>query len=265
MKKNILATTLLMGAISTQAAVVTYDFNTDMGDSTSGADLTASTIAYAIGSNSDGAPNSSERAWNPATVSGEYELNMGQRGIGNSGITDAALALGAASQLTFTLTPNAGDALDFSASALNFGSTLYNDGNNQSMDFAYKVWADTGSGLQAVGALQSYSMTSVADTQNRLLQVDETSKLNGFEVADGAINSQSQAYSFDLSSLGAVAADQAVTLAITISGNRNNQFTWGNSIDDIVVNNVVIPEPATLGMIAATGLGIVFIRRRLML
>jgi len=265
MKKRILATALIAGSIVAHGAVVTYDFDTDMGDSTSGTELRASTITYAVGTNSDGAPDSSERAWNQTSASGEYELNMGQRGIGNSGITDAALALGAASQLTFTLTPNAGESLDFSASQLDFNASFYNDLNSGNMSFAYKIWADTGAGLQAVGTLQSIALSAAPGTENRLLQTDELTDLPGLSLDDGSIESQVNGFTFDLSTLGAVANDQAVTFAITLSGNRNNQFTWGNSIDEITLSNVVIPEPATLGMLAMVGAGIIFIRRRFMI
>ena len=263
MKKIISILTIGMVA-ATHAAIVTYDFDAGLGDSTSGADLTAGTIAYAIGTNSDGSPNSSERAWNPATTSGDYELNIGQRGVGNSGTADEDLAPGVASQLTFTLTPNAGEALSFATSSLDFTSLIYNDGSNQTMSIAYKIWADTGTGLEAIAPRQTHNVTSVKDTLSILTKTDEGTPLPGFGLVNGQMNMQSSALSFDLSTIGLLEADQAITLAITISGNRNNQFTWGNSVDDIVVDNIVVPEPVTLSLIASAGAGLLFIRRKFM-
>lgn len=63
MKKLIIIMTVMIMASMVQATVITFDFNTGMGDSTSGADLTVGDIVYAVGTNSDGVPDSSERAW----------------------------------------------------------------------------------------------------------------------------------------------------------------------------------------------------------
>ena len=140
-------------SVIANAAVVTYDFNTGMADSTSGSGLTAGAIAYAVGTQSDGAPDSSERAWDQTSASGDYLLNIGQRGIGNSGVADANLDTTVAATLQFTLTPNSGESLNFSSSTLSFDQSVYAD-NSGSVNFGYKIWADTGSGFVAVGVLQ---------------------------------------------------------------------------------------------------------------
>ncbi len=63
---------------------------------------------------------------------------------------------------------------------------------------------------------------------------------------------------------GAALADGQVLIMrwrIPLTGQNEN----GLFIDDVVVNNfVAIPEPATLGLIAAFGVSVLFIRRLMM-
>jgi len=241
---------MVMASLS-QATVVTYNFNTDMGDSTSGADLTAGDISYAVGTNSDGAPDSSERAWDQTTASGEYLLNIGQRGVGNSGVADSNLTTTAAATLQFTLTPLGDDALDFSASTLTFDQSVYTDVSD--VNFAYKIWADSGSGFVAVGVLQTMGLfTYSGGTESRLLQTDESTDLPYFYLTDGSIESQDNSFSFDLSSLGVLPANQAVTIAIAISATRNNQFNFGSGIDNITLNVAHTPRDMYLDLNGTT-------------
>ena len=236
MKKIMILLTIGL-VVATQATVVTYNFDAGLDDSTSGSDLTAGTMAYAVGSNDDGAPNSIQRAWDPAMAPGDYLLQIGQRGTGNSGISDAALEIGAASQLTFELTPNAGEALDFSAATLSFDSLIYSD-SAANIAFAYKVWAETGSGFEKQASLQSLSFVHTAGgTGSHLRETDKTTVLTtAAPLTDGAITREKTALVFDITSLGVRSVDQSVTFAITLSGNRNNQFAWASGIDNLIVD-----------------------------
>jgi hypothetical protein len=245
MKKIISILTIGMVA-ATHAAVVTYNFDTGLGDTTSGADLSAGTIAYAVGSNSDSGTltiqDTAVQAWDNTRASGDYILNIGQRGIGNSGTNDANFDIGAAAQLSFTITPNTGEALSFVASSMTFDSFFYADDGATDKPFAegYKVWADTGSGFVALAPLQVNNATYVASTGNALYATDELTLLgDAAPLSDGIVFSQHDAMSFDISSLGALASDQSVTFAITISGDRNNQRDFNTAVDNIVVDNIV--------------------------
>ncbi len=85
--------------------------------------------------------------------------------------------------------------------------------------------------------------------------------LPGFALSGGSIQSQDTAFSFNLSSLGALAPDQAVTVAIAMSTNRNNQFNFGNTLDNIVLDpSIVIPEPSSLALLGL-GAGLLTILR----
>lgn len=253
-----------VAAITTaaNAATVTYDFDSGLGDSTSGSDLTAGAVSYAVGTQSDGAPDSSERAWDQTSASGDYLLNFGQRGLGNSGVADANLTTTAAATLQFTLAPNAGQSLDFTTATIGFDHTSYADSGN--VNFAYKVWADTGSGFVAVGALQTTgTFTYVSGTEAILLETDESTALTGFSLTGGTIQSQDTAFSFDISSLGALADDQAVTFALAISTDRNNQFGLGNGFDNLEVSGITaVPEPSSAALLGLGGLGLILRRRK---
>ena len=230
-------------AAAANAAVVTFNFDSGLGDSTSGSDLTAGDISYAVGTQSDGNPQSSERAWDQTSPSGDYLLSFGQRGLGNSGTDDAALTMTDAATLRFTLTPTSGEALDFSLSSLNFDQLIYADSGNVS--FGYKVWADKGDGFEPVGTRQTVDLTYADGTENKLLKTDQTSNLPGFDLTAGNIQSKDSAFSFDISLIGPLAVNQSVTLAIAMSANRNNQANFGNGIDNLVLNvDVLVSGPA---------------------
>jgi len=94
---------------SSNAAVVTYDFNSGLDDSTSGADLSATAVSYALGTQSDGDPQSFRRGYDPNTASsGDHLLYIDQRGLGSTGTDDAALTMTGAATLRFELTPSSG-------------------------------------------------------------------------------------------------------------------------------------------------------------
>jgi len=88
MRKTISTVGLIIWSIAVQSTTVIYNFDTGIDASISGTGLTAGTITY-----NDGSPDSVEQAWNPTSASGEYELNIGQRGVGDSGVADKILTL----------------------------------------------------------------------------------------------------------------------------------------------------------------------------
>lgn len=259
----LLAASAAMLTTSANAAGVAYNFNTDLSASTESG-LTATDVVYAVGTNATGtnAASSSELAWDQATPSGDYMLNMGVKGIGNKGFADANLDILAAATVKFQLTPDSGNALDFTAlSTLNFNASWYIDQSD--VTYAYKVWADVGSTgtFAAVGTLQAMPQLAFsAGAEGRLQDTTEASDLAGIRLADGAIQSQHTAFSFDLDSLGTLAIDQNVTFAIAISSNRDNYFNVGTGIDDIVIGTV--PEPSSAALLGLGGFALILRRRK---
>ena len=229
--------------IATNAAVVTYNFNTGLNDSTAGGALTAGDISYAIGTQSDGAPAMARRAWDQTSAPGNYLLNFGQRGLGNSGTDDAVLTMANAATLRFTLTPKSGGTLDFSSSTLSFDQSIYLDSID--VRYGYKIWADTGGGFEPVGTRKTTALTYTAGTEKKLLKTDETNDLPGFYLTDGIIQSKDTTFNFDLSSLEVLATNQSVTLAIAISSSKNNQNSVGSTFDNLVLNVDVPPSAPT--------------------
>ncbi len=229
------ALSLCADSLDANAASVTYPFNKGLEDSTSGGDLSASPVQFAVGTQDEGAPRSCVLAWDPTRASGNYLLNFGQRGLGSSGLGEAALHVGAAAALQFTLTPNRGESLNFSASSLHFKAMLYADYGM--FRVGYQVWADTGSGFVAVGRPQVASPARPGSL-GRLKQINESTDVSGFLLTAGSIGSSTTVLKFNLSSLGVLATNQNVKFAITMSSIVNNQMNFGSGIDDLTVDKI---------------------------
>lgn len=219
-----------------QAATVTYNFDSGLDASVSG-NLAADAVSFTHGSNSDASTSrNAQRAWYDGDASGDDVFFISARSSDNKGITDTQLNMtaGAPSYLAFTVTPALGQSLDFSSATLGFDSILYRD-NTTTFNMAYKIWADTGSGWTAVGSLQTVSMAGSGT--GRLYEVDESTLLSaGNAMTPGAIGEKESPLSFDISSLGTLAADQAATIAIALSGDRDNHFNFGSGLNSILIN-----------------------------
>jgi arylsulfatase A-like enzyme len=234
--KRLLVSALSLSLVAVQAASITYDFNSDLaGDSPDG--IFGSAIVFIHGSNSEASESrNAQRAWYSGDVSGDDVYFISARSTDNKGITAANLDLtnGAPSYLTFTLTPPAGDNLDFSSGSLEFEASLYRD-NTTSFNMAYQIWADTGSGWIPVGSLQTNTFASGSGTET-IFETDESTELTlGNSMTAGLVTEEPGYLGFDLSSLGVLTNDQVLTLAIAISGDRDNHANFGSAIDDITV------------------------------
>jgi len=271
MKKNILATTLLMGAISAQAAIVTYDFNDDA-SGYAGADLngftgTASDIALVDGNAPVDLTATSLSTGNAASGT----ITDGQNtfvAMSPGATTDLdsvgdPTAINGSGYLSFTLTPNAGESLAFSGYSYQaqVGSYTTVDGGKQKSRFAlwYSVaggaFVQAGSTLNLNGNGDGNNGTEVYQdlSGKQLITYDQGPETGGLYTWD--------TFNASLDAIGSLGVDESIEFRFAVNNSLINGFRFGTVVEDIEV----IPEPATLGMIAATGLGIVFIRRRLML
>jgi arylsulfatase A-like enzyme len=234
--KKALAVIWILSAAGLQAATVTYDFNSGLAGSVSG-NLSAGDVSFTLGSNSDdgGSAALGELGWYDGDTSGDHSFMIGARASNNQGILDANLNMlvGAPSYISFTLTPGAGESLDFSSATLDLDAVLYRD-NTTSFSMVYKIWADSGSGWVALGSLQSFSSTGTGT--GSLFETDESTALSpGTTMTAGAIGATTSTLNYDITSLGIPGVDQAVTVAIALSGNRDAQWNFGSAVDDIVV------------------------------
>jgi len=274
MKKRVLATALIAAgmAASTQADTLTYNFDADL--NASGTSIaTASALTATHGSNSDAsATRQMSQGWYSRDTGTDGVFFSSVRSVDNKATTDnsnAATSLdmtaGAPSYVSFTLNAGTGNTLNFAGSTLTLDGMVYADAAIQYW-LDLQVWASTDGGTtwSSAGTHQEITNTG-AGTVVSTMYADsaKTTAINGWGLT-GNVKDTGAALSFDLSGLGA--ASQTVELAVALSGTRDNHANWGTSMDDLSVNNfTVIPEPATLGMVAMVGVGIIFIRRRFMI
>ncbi len=274
MKKRILTVALIaVGMIaSTQADTVTFDFDTDLNASGT-TTATIGTLSATHGSNSDAnTARQMSQGWYSRDAAGDGVFFSSARSFDNKAGTDNAnaatsldMAAGAPSYTSFTMDAGAGNVLDFTGSTLSLDGMVYADAGIQFW-LDLQVWANTGSGWVAIGTHQELT-TSGTGTAASTMYADsaKTTTINGWALTGSTLDAPGP-FSFDLSTLGA--ANQTLELAVAMSGTRDNHGNWGTSMDDLAVNNFdvsAIPEPATLGMFAAMGGGIFFIRRRFMI
>jgi hypothetical protein len=242
--KHILTITVFAGLISAQAATVIYDFDSGLtGRSPDG--ISGGSATFVHGTNADSNANwNAQRAWYPADTSGDDVYYISARSSDNKGVGSANLDMtaGAPSYVHFELAPPVGDHLDFSAGTLELDPSLYRD-NTTSFIMGYQVWADSGMGWTVVDALQTHSFGSGSGA-DAIYETDESTLLTmGNGMTAGSVKEEPGHLNFDLSSLGALTNDQVVTLAIALSGDRDNHANFGSSVDHIIV---------TLGEVVST-------------
>jgi len=249
------------------ASSITYNFNNDAsgyaGADVSGFVGTASDITLVDG-------NSPVDLTNPAINTGNAASGTITDGTatfvalspGKStdlGVVGDPTATNGSGYLSFTLTPNAGQSLDFTGQSYQASVANYTTVDTGNQDSRFSLW---------------YSIAGGA-----FVQAGTTLNLNG----DGDANAGSQAYqnlngtqliTFDqgpetgglytwgaldisLDALGTLAADENIEFRLAVNNQLINGFRFGTVVEDISV----IPEPATLGLVAALGAGLIGIRR----
>ena len=233
--KRLIAYAFVLAAAAVQAATVTYDFDTGLAGSSSGG-VTGGVLGFTHGSNSDSSSSrNAERAWYSGDVSGDDAYFISARSSDNKGVvsTNLDMTAGRPSFVSFTLTPPSGANLDFSSATLDLDATLYRD-NTSSFSLAYQVWAETGGVWTALAPLQTVAAEGTGT--GSLFETDESTPLDpGATMTAGSIGATLSELSFDISSLGLLATNQGVKIAIALSGTRDASYNFGSAIDDIVV------------------------------
>lgn len=260
----VLVTASTAMALSTFGAVITYDFNNN--------DFSASVSGGAIGAT----PMSFELA-NPAPGTNPQVQQLAERSDGVGGIayyinqrsfndSDTVSMAATESGVKFTLNPlTAGEYLNFSGATLSLDVSVYSDGASV-MD-SIGLYAIIGGATNSIGEVQTVTNpTGTTGSTLDMYNVGTTTRATGWGLTASTTSVIDQNVSFDLSSLGALATDQSVEFKVTGLVNKNNTSNFNSSFDNYVVDGVsVIPEPATLGLIAAMGGTLLFVRRRFMM
>jgi hypothetical protein len=152
--------------------------------------------------------------------------------------TDETAAITHGAYMSFTVSADAGYELDLTSLTYKSVHNKTNLGNDQDTDATMNFFVRSSVDSYAANVGSVFSQGWNTSTANRTID------LNG-----SAFQDLTSAVTFRLYVYESVQLD-------TIQGAR-----W----DDVVLNGTVIPEPATLGLIAFSGIGVLFIRRRLMM
>jgi len=133
--------------------------------------------------------------------------------------------------MKFTIVPASGDALDFSAGELSLDVSVFSDGVSVA-DYV-GLYAMVGTTTSQVGSVQSVANPG-GNGGLDMYDVGTTATVSGWALDPASVVDQN--VSFDLSGLGILATNQAVTFKITGQVDKNNTANFNSSFDNIVVN-----------------------------
>jgi hypothetical protein len=227
---KVLAGLAVMSASVVSADVVAqYNFSADLNATSSDANVTAN--AFTVG----------------AGISGSGRSGSSQSLFARASVTDAANQISLANAITandyfsFTVDVDAGFEMDLT-------SFTFDAGYTRNGSFTGKQF-------------KTYLLTSI-DGFN-------TGGLIGSETVDATVNGGSLQYpngTTTISLAGAQYQDLTGSTEFRLYISDNTGATdYIHRIDNVTLNGTVIPEPGTISMISAAGLGILFIRRRMMM
>lgn len=250
---------IIYGFSTANAEIITFDFDSSLAGAITGSGLSTGSLSFTHGTNSEAnVSRNAERGHFSEDSNGDNLFFISARSSDNKGTAEANLVPNTASFASFVVTPDSGRALDFSISNLAFDAALYRD-VTASFSMGYRVFADTGSGFTALAPLQTLTASSTTTVAgNNMFETDGVTTLDpGWNLTAGTVNTTVGNIDFDISSLGLLAANQSVTFAVSLSGTRDNHFSFGSSLDNIIVNDITVntaavPEPASA---VALGIG----------
>ncbi len=233
-------------AASTHAAVVTYNFNDDAsgyaGADTAGFSGTASDITLVDGNGTADLTNTGINSGN--TASGT---------ITDGTDTFAAMAPGASSDLDtdgdpdtadgsgylgFTLTPEAGESLDFSELSYQASIASYTTVDAGAQETRAALWYSVdGGAFTQIGSTLILLGNADADAGTEVYQ-----NLSGTQLVTYDIGAESGGlYTWDsldisLGSLGVLAADESIEFRLAVNNSLINGFRFGTVVEDIVLS-----------------------------
>jgi hypothetical protein len=258
---NKLSAVLMIGLIAggAHAGAIRYYFNGSMAATSggSGADgLTGSDIAWSISGNNSQLAYYSDNATFTNNVFLVDSADTGTRGSVSAGADG--------SYFEMSLNIASGYSLNDGFS-VNFDPIMFNDITTARERTTYWVWASTdgGANWSSIGGNDSNGFDanpvngamagSVYDLTDNVL-IPNTYGARDFNERTVGVN------------LGNLADGQDVMLRLKIGDSDGDNFysAW-SQISVTGLTTTAIPEPATLGLVVATGTGVMFIRRRIMM
>ncbi len=258
---------LILTALSVplaSAATLLYDFETGptyMDAATTVPGATATTLT-----------------WDPLydSVAGDSVVAVRDDAVGsnvfliNSRASDIESILDAttSTHFAFSLTPDAGQALDFSAATARAQVFGYAD-----VTGIYNIWyrmyaetsGDPGTWTQ-IGPRRSILMPggngSGTIINAGFTDMATSSAVAGYELTPGITGELTASRPFDFSALGVLAVDESVNFHFVVSDDRKNNENFYNAVDNIQIEGVaVVPEPFS-ALLSAGFLGLALLLRR---
>ncbi len=271
MKKRILTIALVaIGMVAgVQAALVNYTFdqaNVMNAQMTGTAGMSASAIAYTQGTTSGTGDSAVSYESN---VAGDNLFALCSRDLGVDPGSSFAYDANQ-SRFQFTLTPDAGNALDFSSAVLSLDMIGISDNTATTYDiyarYFYSVnggaWVSSTTVRRGLDADLAGSgvVDHAADTT--LFNNSTDAALAGYALDSGASVFESKE-GWQLNTLGQLNADDSIEFAVFMFDTRAANANFYAGADDIQVQgfNVVVPEPATIGLLGIGALVSVMVRR----
>lgn len=254
MKKNMTAGVALLAAGIAQAAVITWQPSVNMyqGSTVETFVNTAGTTAVAYNNTPD-AVNGNVTVNGVAftqTLVGNTLVGTGGESITINGGTDNASAFGDGE---FSSNGNIYHLIQGATYEVN---SITLGGLQTGQEYLIQVFNNDARGTRNLNFVVGYDDGNGSATQ------DGTSQLNNSPV-DGSSPIFPETDAGD-SILGTFTAD-AATMTINVYGSGNGGASWATAVGQSQINAIqlrAIPEPATLGLVAAFGGAILFIRRR---
>jgi len=264
MKKiNAVLLAMLCVAAVVQADTLVYDFESGMGVSGTTAagtgDVTWNPMYAPVAGDS-------VRAYDSITPANDVFLINSRA---NENEANVATAPGTySSYFEFSLTAAAGQQLDLSSALVSADFAAYQDAATTYTTW-YRVYTETSDNpgvWTQQGSRRNLIMTAAApgNAYNTGFTDSATaSVVTGYSLTPAGTTELHFNRSMDLSGLGTLADGVDLNVRLMVADSRKNNANFYSSVDNIKLDNLtVIPEPATLGLVAVMGAGMLWARRR---
>lgn len=218
-------------ALNAHATSVTYDFNSNNFAATvSDATASASDLTLQISTGANTTPRAQQLAERSDGV-GATVYYINNRSFATSETTMSANETAA----VFTITPASGRSLDFSAGTFSVDVSVFVDQGNNTNHVA--LYTTTGGSTSQIGSTLSVSNnTPASDASLDMYDLGTTNTVSGWSLDPTTTSVVTQTLSFNLTSLGELTTDEAVTFTITGLVDGINTARFNSAFDNYTVN-----------------------------
>ena len=239
--------------VASQAAVVTYNFNNDT-SGYAGADLngfagTASDIVLIDGNAPVDLAATSINVGNTAsgtiTDGTDTFVAMSPGASTDIGVVGDPTATNGSGYLGFTLTPNAGESLDFSGYSYQAQVGSYTTVDTGNQDSRFALWYSIAGGeFIQVGSTFNLNGGGDANAGTQVYQDLSGTQLVTFDqgTETGGLYTWA-ALDISLDTLGTLATDENIEFRLAVNNQLINGFRFGTVVEDITLNPPAVATP----------------------